>query len=221
MWGKLMTLRKYNANLLPDPERIERKLDRQEMQRALADGMLIAASESVKGKRAWFVLSVVDRREQRIEEYLLQKNICAWVPMRKGRSARYKRRGNVERYLPALPGYVFVRVVPSDYAFVGLLSVEGVTGILSMDGRPTAVKDRIISNLRHLVDDGAFNDPDQTKARNVVKKGDRVEINHGSFEMVKAIVQGYRGGDMVRCVATLFGGKAFVSVPIAKIKKIE
>lgn len=116
---------------------------------------------------------------------------------------------------PIFLGYVFVNVVPSADAFVGLLSIRHVRSILGDGESPVHVRAENINLLRELID-GDLLDAEERK----LMPGDRVEINHGPFAFVEAVVKSHRKAGRIECMAQLFGGEVPVEVPLANLQRI-
>ena len=203
-----------------DPDSALAEADRAERCRQLRQTLLAAASRDVAGDPQWFVLSVRNRSEIALRDRLVAENICAWVPTRKARCVRRRTRKNGRNSVAIFSGYVFVRIVPSARAFVGLTMIRDVEAVLGDGKRPLPIDRRSMNELNGLIDAGAFDDSRALRREQLVG-GDRVEIREGSFAYVTAVVMdGYRGTRHVRCMAALFGGKAPISVPLENLRKI-
>ncbi|MCR9134748.1 MAG: hypothetical protein NXI27_02035 [Alphaproteobacteria bacterium] len=203
-----------------DPVSAQAEVDRRLRERELRQSMLDAASRDAPGDSRWFVLSVANRREIEVADALEAKNICAWVPMKTTQIIRRRGRMSDGKSVPIFTGYVFVQVVACAHAFLGLLSVDHVQALLGSGEQPIPVRHEIMCALKELVEGDAFEDDARSAMRSKFKPGDMVEINHGVFSFVTAVVSGYRGTRHVRCMAELFGGKTVVDVPLANLEKI-
>lgn len=204
-----------------DPASAQSELDKRQHQRRVHQAMLQAASKDHPGDSEWFVLSVTNRAELAIASAMEMENICAWVPQKTASYTRRKPRTNDPKLVPLFSGYLFVRVVPSASAFLGLLAFDHVHSILGTGEKPLPVKGEIINVLKELIECGCFDIKPRDMARRLLKPGDLVEINHGAMAFVEAVVEGYRGTRHVRCMAALFGGEVAVTIPLVKLRKID
>ena len=208
----MMIVHRDGPQELHDPAAVQSRLERCGRERELNNSLLKAAARDAPGKPLWYVLAVSRCKENIVASSLTRHDINAWVPMRKVklRRSRGRTRGRHRRRMritPMFEGYVFVSVVPSAEAFVGLLSIRYVRSILGDNAGPVHVRTKRIEALAGLLSGGVL---DTTQPP--LSPGDRVEIDHGAFSFVEALVKDYReGADRAKCIATLFGG----DVPIA------
>ncbi|GKX33724.1 MAG: hypothetical protein MnENMB40S_13420 [Rhizobiaceae bacterium MnEN-MB40S] len=204
-----------------DPVSAHSQIERLVAARQRRQVLLSAASESVPGDSAWYVLSVLKRSERNIERALQEENICAWVPLRWTWIQLRRKRKPVRRRVPIFDGYVLVNVVPGNAAFAGLLSFKHVFSILGNEAGPVPVFDKNIRKLNRMLDRNVFEDSAKRYRQRIIREGVSVEIIEGAFAFTKAIVKEFNGGNSAKCVATLFGGNAVLNIPLDKLRKIE
>lgn len=201
-----------------DPEAVEVAAERVARKRAMHVRFLAAAASD--GKRQWFVVGVRPRSEKAVENELADQGVTAWVPLKNERSSRMRRRRIDGRQGPAVPGYVFVRMVADAAGFLGVLGLRDVVAFLGTGERPAPVRNEIMDALKDLVEGGAFDEGPCDRLRRVLTKGDRVQIQGGAFAFVEAVVIGYRGGRSARVMANLFGGDVPMQVPLTNLQRI-
>lgn len=186
--------------------------------RLMEEAMLAAAAGREGEARRWFALVTTNRAEKDVEKSLDEAGVTAWVPKRtrivQCRRAQRRR----ERIEPIFSGYVFVRVVPCDEAFVGLGRVRGVAGIVAASGVAFPIRDKEMEALIGLVDAGWF---DVKEIDGNIAPGSRVRIEAGRFAAFEGVMDGYVGKRAARVLTRLFGQEMAVTVPLAKLAKSD
>jgi len=127
------------------------------------------------GERAWFAVWTRSRHEASVRQQLEAKGIEVFLPTVARWSQWKDRRKQVS--WPLFPGYCFVRVDPGDV--FGVLSCTGVVNLVSFEGRPAAIPDRQIEDVRTLVESNLRFD-----ACPLVQEGDLVEVICGPLRGV-------------------------------------
>ncbi|WP_309086450.1 transcription termination/antitermination NusG family protein [Chelativorans sp.] len=176
---------------------------------------LSAAAGSEKGEKRWYVLRIAHRSERAVAADLDAAGLEAWAPTKTIWRAVFhsKKRRRAEN--PIFRGYVFVRSVPCDEAWVGLLRVKGVAAILGNGTRPVHVPDEKMSALMGLVVSGAF---DEKKNGRPYKIGEKVWIKDGPFASFPCVIEGYVKSRGVRVLASLFGRRVPLEVTLAQVE---
>lgn len=197
----------HNGRMMADAERRARL------------GLVGMAGKDVPGfeKMArWIVAVCRPGTETRIHDDLATLGIECWCPMEKKR--RPPRRGLKAQVIhtPLFRGYLFVRVIPMNEAFVGVLSASRLSGLMGHDGVPTLMPERIMERLRlsvakRLKDQG---DDDGSWWRDC-----HVTVTHGPFASFKAVVRALVGkGDKVKVDVEIFGRATPVELDIDSIR---
>lgn len=190
---------------------------------------LAEAARPAPGDSDWFVMVTSPRAEESVDKLLDLARIERWLPRKKDARQRRGCRPVASReavLVPAFPGYLFVRVMPSVRAFAGLVSLDHVEGLIgNAEGRPFPVRDREVSQLRKFVDKGEL---DRTVEAVRLAKGDRVRVEEGPFaghqgevQWIREAQAGYAGTAHVRVLMALFGGVAPVTLQLDQIVKSE
>lgn len=119
---------------------------------------------------AWYAVSTRSRHERVVRQQLAQKAIEAFLPT-VGRWSHWKdRRKKVE--WPLFPGYCFARF--DGHHTLPILNCTGVVNIVSFGGRPAAISDIELNNLRVLTLRALHYD-----ACPLITEGDKVEVIRG------------------------------------------
>lgn len=186
--------------------------------RRMEEAFLRIAAGQEGERRQWFALTTDNRAEKDVEKLLDDAGVTAWVPKRKTLTVRRGTRARRERIEPIFSGYVFVRVVPCDEAFVGLGRVRGVAGIVAADGRAFPIRDKEMEALIGLVSTGWF---DVKEIDGRLSVGSKVRIEAGRFAAFEGVMDGYVGKRAARVLTRLFGQEMAVTVPLAKLAKSD
>lgn len=124
-------------------------------------------------QRRWLAAYTKARHENTVARQLESKAVAFLLPMF-ARSARWSDR--VKRVQsPLFPCYVFVHV--SDDERVRVLQTAGVVNIVSVAGKPAALRDEEVAVLRECTAR-----PDDVEPHPFLHVGQRVRVKHGPFE---------------------------------------
>lgn len=191
-------------------------MDRQTRAKALRDWRF-AASKRVAGDApslaGWYVISVLGGMECEIDKEMQQAGLHSWLPMRTERRKVKNRRGGRRKakreiQVPAFPGYLFCRCVPSTKAFHGVRSFEGVLQILGDADGPRVLADKEVERLVKIIEKKAF---DFSTGRNAFASGQNVTFSSGPFEYYQGVVaDGYNGGMSVPVLVEMLGRKSLL-----------
>lgn len=200
------------------PEERMAKVIRARAERRMEEAFLRIAAGVEGQTRQWFALTTDNRAEKDVEKRLGEAGLTAWVPMRRTVTVRRGTRARREKHEPVFRGYVFVRVVPCDEAFVGLSRVRGVAGIVAAAGVAFPIRDKEMEALIGLVDAGWF---DVREIDGRLSVGSKVRIDVGAFAGFDGVLDGYVGTRSARVLAHILGAERAVIVPIAKLTKSD
>jgi len=164
-----------------DPDRSVRKMDSERARREMVRWLRAQAADR-DGKCAWYV--VAHRGSgMALTESMRAEGLNAWCPMRKVVRKRPRRRTTVEDRVPLFDGYVLVELVSGwDAAFLGVMTFEGVSAILGMDGQPAPLPAVTVERLMEFEGLSAF---DQGV---LFARGRRVVITSGLFKGIEGKV---------------------------------
>jgi transcriptional antiterminator NusG len=211
----MMQHNKFDGVRIGEP-RGERLDDR--MKRIRAE-MLHAATMKAGDDSPWFAVRVMTGREISVKNSLVDENIEAVVPMRMG--PEYRRRGRVipAKSMPAMTGYVLVRFMPSDEAFLGIRSVDYVVDMLGGCASPHRVSNKEVSRFMALADEGGL---DWERPTVIFRRAEKVKISEGPFSGFHGEIITCRNdgkGDAVVEI-NLFSSLTPVLMPLAMLEKV-
>ncbi len=139
----------------------------------------------------WFAVYTHSRCEKKVERYLKQKHINAYVPL--GR--KIQRWGRVARKVekPLINGYVFVKIVQKEY--VPVLDTTDVAGFLKIGKELRSIPEAQIELLRRLA--GEEDLEIETLESKTLELGANVEIISGNLAGVKGKLIAIQGKQKV------------------------
>lgn len=138
---------------------------------------------------SWFAIRTRARAEKVVRDHLEARAVEAFLPT-VTRWSRWKDRKKAVDW-PLFTGYCFARFDPAAHLVV--LKCPRVAGIVSCDGKLSALPDHEIESLRILVSSDLKFDPAP-----FIKEGDLVRIVHGPLKGVTGRL--LRKGDHARLV---------------------
>ncbi|MEM7301905.1 MAG: transcription termination/antitermination NusG family protein [Pseudomonadota bacterium] len=175
----------------------------------------------------WLILTVEPNRDAAVVDSLKAYNIEFWQPMRydwvRTANRRCRRRRDYSQ-VPALPGYVFVRIFPSPQAWYGLTSIEHVTGTVSTivgdDAKPVMFTDRWIGRFKEIM---TFQRDEPHEAA-ALRAGDIVRIVTGWLEgRIATVTKDVPAGDAAKQIVPLLvdgmGGQVPAKISLADVRK--
>lgn len=191
-----------------------------EKMQAIRAHYLARAMEKAGTDSPWYGLRVAFGRETAVESVLKQHEIESLVPMRMGRERRVRHRIVPARPEPAITGYVLVRFAVTAEACLGLMGIEHVVGLVSVDGKPMPMNHEEVMKFKAKADDGELDWAHDSGV--VYSAGERVRITDGPFGGFPGAVVSARAdgrGDAVVEI-DLFGRPTPVTVPLAILEKM-
>ena len=185
------------------------------------------SGEAKLGEKAWFVVNTYSTHERKVQENLLRRiksmgieNLVFRVivadqdvpVMKDGLPTGKFRKKNL------YPGYVFVEMIMTDYAWYVVRNTPGVTGFVGSSGKGTkpfpVPREQIEPVLKRMgmIDESMYD-------RYV--DGDLVKIIHGPFEGTEGhILSINKDTGVVEVEAIFFGRPTKVEVDFSEIEKI-
>jgi len=158
-----------------DPDRSVRKAESERARRDMVRWLRAQAADR-DGKCAWYV--VAHRGSgMALTESMRAEGLNAWCPMRKVVKRVGRRRAVVDRKIPLFDGYVLVELIAGwEAAWLGVMTFDGVTGILGSAGRPQALPGATVEKLME------FEGLDAFSQGVLFARGRRVVITSGMFK---------------------------------------
>lgn len=137
------------------------------------------------GARSWFAVYTASNHEKRVAQHIQMKEIETFLPLYSV-TKRWKNRTTAKVELALFPGYIFVRIAPSDK--IKVIETPMVYSILGNRDEPTPMLDDEIERLRAALRGR------QAHPFPYVKVGNRVRIRSGAFAGLDGIVVRTYGG---------------------------
>lgn len=169
---------------------------------------------SVRAKevaKRWYAVYTRPRAEKQVFRRLEEAGIETFLPLQKTIRKWSDRKKLVEK--PLLSSYIFIKTKPS--FFPAVYTAPGVVRIVTFEGKPVAIPQYQIDNLRLLVDSNA--DVEVTKEH--FGKGDMVEVTAGSLKGLTGEL--IRIGSQKKMVIRLekLEQNIIVTIPVTFLKK--
>jgi transcription antitermination factor NusG len=133
-------------------------------------------SNSIQETPAWFALAVRYQYERRTQQYLVSRGLEALSPFYRVRRNWSDRAKEIE--LPLFAGYVFCRFNLAQKRVV--LDTPGVVKVVGFGGRPAALPDGEIEEIRCVIGSGLA-----VRPWPYLKAGDRVRVRRGPLRGVE------------------------------------
>ena len=188
-----------------------------------------SSSPKQLGEKAWYVVNTYSTHERKVADYLqkrvesmgLQQLIFRIVVAEQEVPVMDRETGlptEKTRMKNLYPGYVFVEMIMTDYAWYVVRNTPGVTGFVGSSGKGTKPfpipREQIEPVLKRMgmVDESMYDR---------YKEGDPVKVIHGPFEGTEGrILTINRDTGLVEVEAMFFGRPTKVEVDFSEIEKI-
>ena len=121
----------------------------------------------------WYAIYTCPRAEKQVHTRLLEEGVESFLPLQKTYRQWSDRKKLVEK--PLLSSYVFVKVITKEFPKV--YRTNGVVKFVSFEGKPVAIPQNQIDNLKLLIN----SDADIEVTSEKFAKGDNVEVVTGSL----------------------------------------
>lgn len=126
-----------------------------------------------KTERSWYAVYTNSRAEKRVSERISEMGIETFLPLQKILRQWSDRKKVIEK--PLISSYVFVKAIPKE--FFPIRTIDGVVKFIMIQGKPVAIPDIQINNLRIL----CGSDAEVELSSDVYTEGDKVEVTVGSL----------------------------------------
>jgi transcriptional antiterminator NusG len=188
-------------------------------ERALRLERLAEAANRLPG-RQWFAARVWTGRETAVENMLAEMGIETCLPMRMGPELRRRGRIIPPSPVPAIHGYVLVRMPSDGSVLAGLRAFDYFIEIVGGFERPISVSDEEVRRFKALADAGLYDWKCQMTQR--WRAGDKASIAAGIFFGATCEIIACRNdgdGDAVVLVS-LLGKEVPMTVPLAILEEL-
>ena len=188
-----------------------------------------SSSPKQLGEKAWYVVNTYSTHERKVADYLqkrvesmgLQQLIFRIVVAEQEVPVMDRETGlptEKTRMKNLYPGYVFVEMIMTDYAWYVVRNTPGVTGFVGSSGKGTKPfpipREQIEPVLKRMgmVDESMYDR---------YKEGDPVKVIHGPFEGTEGTILSINRETGAVVVETYFFGKSTnVEIDFSEIEKI-
>lgn len=161
----------------------------------------------------WYVLAIRSSKYKKIDTKLRALKVRRFYGMR---TVWRKRRGG-RRYrvdMPLFPAYLFVALSFKSTSARSILSIDGVTGFLGVDGVPQRIRDSEVKRMRDAQNAGAYDETSKIIAQTLV--GQTMTIQEGPFEHLPGVVKRVSSTQAELDVA-IFGTTTTIKIDIDKL----
>ena len=180
------------------------------------------------GDKAWYVVNTYSTHERKVADYLKRRvesmgleNLIFRIIVAEQEVPVMKDGlpdGNKTRMKNLYPGYVFIEMIMTDYAWYVVRNTPGVTGFVGSSGKGTkpfpVPREQIEPVLKRMgmVDESMYDR---------YKEGDQIKVIHGALEGTEGIILSINRETGVVEVETIFFGRSTkVEVDFSEIDKI-
>ncbi len=126
----------------------------------------------------WYAIYTKANNEKKIFSKLQEENIECYLPLKKTLRKWSDRKKWIEE--PLFKSYIFIKV--SHIEFFNILSIPGVIYYVSFAGKPQAIPDHLIENIRKMV---AQEEKEVLVNYNNIRKGTDCEVLVGPMKGLK------------------------------------
>ncbi len=164
----------------------------------------------------WHVAFTDSRCEQEACNDIIELGFPAYSPQE--RHKRFKNGCKIIYEAALFPRYLFCRFNSEDNTWPEILACDGVCGILTNQGQPSAVPEPVVPRLMRMQQNGLF---DFTQAPNPFPPKSKVELDDdGPFAGLIAEVRRVRSNDRCDVLLRWLGREMMVNVPMARLSHI-
>lgn len=177
------------------------------------------SDDRARGKARWYVVAVRRGSEVAMAIRMLRYRIRAFCPRERAveKLPRCHDRRIVRRVI--CDGYIFVQLAPWEGSWAGVLTFDGVRGLLPRNDRPLPVSEQAIEELQRL----NRARPHRSKGRmTLYDAGDEVRIKVGPFADFTGVAQGPESASGKLTVSVeIFGREAPCEVWLDQVQKLR
>jgi len=161
----------------------------------------------------WFAIYTNPRAEKLVHTRLIEEGVESFLPLQKTFRKWSDRKKLIMK--PLLSSYVFVKVVSKEFPKV--YRTNGVVKFVSFEGKPVAIPQKQIDNLRLLVNSDAEIEVTTQK----FEQGDQIEVISGS--MVGLTGELIRIGGKKRVIVRIdkLDQNILLTIPVTFLRKIQ
>ena len=156
----------------------------------------------------WYALQHKPAQGDRAVRNLQNQEVPCFYPKIEVEKIRVGKRQ--KRLEPLFPGYIFVNIEQTNPVWAKLRSTLGVLRVVSFTGKPAAIDDAVIEQIKTSME--------KVAEQGGIKKGQAVELEDGPFKGINAIFQAYDGEERAIVLITFMQKQQTVKVPVSALK---
>ncbi len=156
----------------------------------------------------WYALQHKPAQGDRAVRNLQNQEVPCFYPKIEVEKIRVGKR--TKKLEPLFPGYIFVNLEQTNPVWSKLRSTFGVLRIVSFAGKPAAIDDAVIEQIKTSMD--------KVAEQGGIQKGQKVELEDGPFKGLSAIFQAYDGEERAIVLITFMQKQQQVKVPVSALK---
>lgn len=165
----------------------------------------VATASSFVPGACWYVVQTHHQGELRAARELANQGFEVFLP-RYEKKRRHARKVTLVA-APLFPGYLFVRLDPSQQRWRSINGTYGVVRVIACDGGPMPISEAVITGLRARLDARGYV---EMSLRPDFAPGELIRVRSGSFVDSLGLFEGFRDQDRVAVLLELLGGKVRV-----------
>ena len=160
----------------------------------------------------WFAIYTNPRAEKLVHTRLIEEGVESFLPLQRTFRKWSDRKKLIMK--PLLSSYVFVKVVPNEFPKV--YRTNGVVKFVSFEGKPVAIPQKQIDNLRLLVNSDAEIEVTTEK----FEQGDQVEVINGSMVGLTGELLKIGGKNRVIVRIDKLEQNILLTIPVTFLRKV-
>jgi transcriptional antiterminator RfaH len=161
----------------------------------------------------WYALYTRSRTEKKVYNELINRNIDAFLPLRKTIRQWSDRKKTVE--VPLFNSYIFVHICEKDY--LKALQVLGVVKFVTFEGKAVAIPPQQIEAIKAYIGEGT---PNYEVEPIELVSGVNIEITRGPMMGLTGILLNLQGNNRVKVEIECIGQSLIIDVPRTSLRKI-
>jgi transcriptional antiterminator RfaH len=162
--------------------------------------------------KKWYAVYTSPRAEKQVHKRLVEQAIETFLPLQKTIRQWSDRKRIIDK--PLISSYVFVRIIPKFFPVV--YKTYGVVKFITFEGKPVAIPQKQIDNLKLLVNSDAEIEVTGEK----FEKGNNVEVINGSLVGLTGELINIGGKNRVIIRIDRLDQNIVVTIPMTFLKKI-
>ena len=160
----------------------------------------------------WYLVHCKPGQDWRALENLERQGFNCYLPTLSVERIRNGRKTEIKE--PLFPRYLFIKLDEVNDNWAPIRSTYGVATIVRFSDHPLPIDDRVIELIRKRLSSTR-----KSRARRILKPGDRVRVTDGTFKDVEAIFVANDSDERVILLMSLLHRELRFSVPIRDVQK--